>query len=61
MVRDGDADLQTLLDAMITLTRLYDKTNENEKKTVLGIFDVEVPYAKGRRTACWSPWPRCIT
>jgi hypothetical protein len=45
MVRDGDADLQTLLDGMITLTRLYAKTHENEKKTVLGIFDVEIPFA----------------
>jgi hypothetical protein len=45
MVRDGDADLQTLIDAMITLTRLYAKTNENEKKTVLGIFDIEIPFA----------------
>jgi hypothetical protein len=45
MVRDGDADLQALIDAMITLTRLYEKSNENEKKTVLGIFDIEVPYA----------------
>jgi hypothetical protein len=30
MVRDGDADVQALLDAMIQLTRLYYKTNENE-------------------------------
>lgn len=44
MVRDGDADVQTLLEAMISLTRLYYKTNENEKKTVLGIFDVELPF-----------------
>ncbi|MBD8532196.1 MULTISPECIES: hypothetical protein [unclassified Massilia] len=48
MVRDGDADVQTLLEAMISLTRLYYKTNENEKKTILGIFDVELPFAKGR-------------
>ena len=48
MVRDGDADVQVLLDAMISLTRLYYKTNENEKKTILGIFDVELPFAKGR-------------
>jgi hypothetical protein len=47
MVRDGDADVQTLLEAMISLTRLYYKTNENEKKTVLGIFDVELPLTKG--------------
>lgn len=45
MVRDGDADVQTLLEAMISLTRLYYKTNENEKKTVLGIFDVEIPFS----------------
>lgn len=43
MVRDGDPDVQVLLDAMISLTRLYYKTNENEKKTVLGIFEVEIP------------------
>ena len=45
MVRDGDTDLQTLIEGMITLTRLYAKTNDNEKKTVLGIFDVEIPFA----------------
>jgi hypothetical protein len=45
MVRDGDTDVQILLDGMTTLTRLYAKTNENEKKTVLGIFDVEIPFA----------------
>lgn len=45
MVRDGDADVQVLLEAMISLTRLYGKTNDNEKKTILGIFDIEVPMA----------------
>jgi hypothetical protein len=30
---------------MIELTRLYAKTNDNEKKTVLGIFDVEIPFS----------------
>jgi hypothetical protein len=30
---------------MIALTRLYAKTNENEKKTILGIFDVEIPFS----------------
>jgi predicted DNA-binding protein YlxM (UPF0122 family) len=45
MVRDGDADLQILLQAMMALTRLYAKTNENEKKTVLGVFDVEIPFS----------------
>jgi hypothetical protein len=45
MVRDGDADVQVLLESMIELTRLYAKTNDNEKKTVLGIFDVEIPFS----------------
>jgi hypothetical protein len=45
MVREGDADVQVLLEAMITLTRLYAKTNENEKKTVLGLFDSELAAA----------------
>jgi hypothetical protein len=45
MVRDGDADVQVLLEAMISLTRLYAKTNDNEKKTILGIFDVEIPFS----------------
>jgi hypothetical protein len=45
MVRDGDTDVQVLLEAMISLTRLYAKTNENEKKTILGIFDVEIPFS----------------
>ncbi len=45
MVRDGDADVRVLLDGMISLTRLYEKTHQNEKKTVLGVFDVEVPFS----------------
>lgn len=45
MVRDGDADVRVLLDGMISLTRLYEKTHQNEKKTVLGVFDVEIPFS----------------
>lgn len=45
MVRDGDQPLQTLLEGMTTIMRYYIKTNENEKKSVLGIFDVEIPMA----------------
>lgn len=44
MVRDGDAHVRVLLEGMMTLTRLYAKTHENEKKTVLGMFDVEIPF-----------------
>ena len=45
MVRDGDAHVRVLLDGMMTLTRLYAKTHDNEKKTVLGMFDVEIPFS----------------
>jgi hypothetical protein len=45
MVRDGDAHVRTLLEGMMTLTRLYAKSHENEKKTVLGLFDVEIPFS----------------
>jgi hypothetical protein len=45
MVRDGDGHVRVLLDGMMTLTRLYAKTHDNEKKTVLGIFDVEIPFS----------------
>lgn len=45
MVRDGEADVKVLLEGMITLTRLYAKTHENEKKIVLGIFDTEIPFS----------------
>ena len=45
MVRDGDAHVRLLLDGMMNLTRLYNKTHDNEKKTVLGVFDVEIPFS----------------
>ena len=45
MVRDGDPHVQALLEAMSALLRYYVKTNENEKKTVLGMFDVEIPFS----------------
>lgn len=45
MVRDGDTHVRVLIDGMMTLTRLYNKTHENEKKTVLGLFDVEIPFS----------------
>lgn len=45
MVRDADDDVQALLEAMSALLRYYAKTSDNEKRTVLGMFDVEVPLA----------------
>ncbi len=44
MVRDGDKDLQSLLDAMTQVLRFYAKTNANEKKTILGLFEGEIPF-----------------
>lgn len=45
MVREGDPHVQALVEAMNTLLRYYARTNENEKKTVLGMFDVEIPFS----------------
>ncbi len=49
MVRDGDRDLQTMIEAMVNLVRYYDKTNANEKKTVLGVLEVEIPFTDKSR------------
>lgn len=46
MVSEGDAPLQSLLEAMGALLRYFDKTNSNEKKLVLGLFDVELAFAE---------------
>lgn len=45
MVQDADDDVQALLEAMSTILRYYAKTSDNEKRTVLGLFDVELPLA----------------
>ncbi|RUR90832.1 hypothetical protein [Pectobacterium polaris] len=45
MVREGDAPFQVLLGTMQDLVRLYAKTNEEEKKEVLGFFELEILFA----------------
>jgi hypothetical protein len=45
MIKEGDSHLQTVLDGMMGLVRYYRKTNENEKNTVLGLFEMEIPFA----------------
>ena len=45
MIKEGDPHLQTVLDGMMGLVRYYRKTNENEKNTVLGLFEMEIPFA----------------
>jgi hypothetical protein len=44
MVKNGDAHLQTMLEGLLSLVRLYKKTNDNERRTVLGLFEAEIPY-----------------
>ncbi|MES2740289.1 MAG: hypothetical protein V4754_04985 [Pseudomonadota bacterium] len=44
MVSEGDAAVQSLLEAMQVLLRTYDKSNDNERKIVLGLFEVELPF-----------------
>ena len=44
LVRDGQQPMQELLEAMRTLLRLYDKSNDNEQQIVVGMLEVEIPY-----------------
>lgn len=45
LIKESDADLQTSLQGLLTLIHVYEKTNDNEKKTVLGFFEMEIPFA----------------
>jgi len=49
MVRDAEPHLQLLLDAMQRLLRYYDKSSDNERAIVLGMLDVEIPFAETPR------------
>ncbi|SFU80567.1 hypothetical protein [Pseudoduganella namucuonensis] len=45
MVRDGGEQVAALLEAMQLLLRYYDGSSDNERDMVLGMLDVEIPYA----------------
>ena len=45
MVRDGDQQLQALLEAMQLLLRYYEKSSDNERDIVLGMLEVEINFA----------------
>ncbi|WP_174526000.1 hypothetical protein [Janthinobacterium agaricidamnosum] len=45
MAGEGGEPVQQLLDAMTVLLRMYDKSNQEEKKIVQGFFDVNIPFA----------------
>ncbi|GGY86424.1 hypothetical protein ACFFTM_16485 [Pseudoduganella plicata] len=49
MLRDGYEPMQASLDAMSTVLRHYDKTHDNERAIVLGMLDVETPFADNPR------------
>lgn len=44
MIKEGDEPLQKILDGMMALVRYYKGTLENEKKSILGMFEVELLY-----------------
>lgn len=44
-VQEAEPHLQLLLDAMQRLLRYYDKSGDNERAIVLGMLDVEIPFA----------------
>lgn len=45
IVLEADPPIQILLEGMLSLVRYYEKTNENERDTVLGLLEVEIPFA----------------
>jgi len=45
MVKEGNEPIQTTLQGMEALVSCFKKTNENERKTVLGFLEVEIPFA----------------
>jgi len=45
MLREGYEPLQGTLDAMATLVRYFNKNHDNEQRIVLGMLEVEIPYA----------------
>jgi len=49
MLRDGYQPLQDALDAMHTLLRYFNKNHDNEQRIVMGMLEVEIPYAAAPR------------
>lgn len=49
MLREGYEPLQGTLDAMATLLRYFNKNHDNEQGIVLGMLEVEIPYADAPR------------
>ncbi|MRW86702.1 hypothetical protein GJ698_21775 [Pseudoduganella sp. FT26W] len=49
VMREGRQPVQDVLDAMRTLLRLYDKSNDNEAKIVTGMLEAEIPFRDPQR------------
>lgn len=45
LMHDGDAALQTLVSALNSLLRLYDKAGDNERDIVLGLLETDIAFA----------------
>ena len=45
MVKEADEPVQTSLEGLLALLHFYRETHENEQKTVLGFYEVEMLYA----------------
>lgn len=45
LMHDGDAVLQTLVSALNSLLRLYDKAGDNERDIVLGLLETDIAFA----------------
>ncbi|MGK5026370.1 hypothetical protein [Janthinobacterium sp. RB2R34] len=44
LMHDGDAALQTLVSALTSLLRLYDKAGDNERDIVLGLLETDIAF-----------------
>lgn len=49
MLREGYQPLQDALDAMHTLLRYFNKHHDNEQRLVMGMLEIEIPYAAAPR------------
>lgn len=49
MITEGDPDLQALLAGMANMLKFYKATSDNEKRTVLGLYESEIPFYEKKK------------
>lgn len=54
MVKDGNKPLQEMLEGMMNIVHYYKKTHENEKKSVLNFFEVELSFPENQKNRLLS-------